>query len=84
MVVNEGKMKRNKNMKLMPVGLWIGVTGLMLWIMMILNACTMHTNDLFCVIYTPVSGYGQLSETDPDLYDQIKRNNLKYMLFCET
>jgi hypothetical protein len=57
----------------------------MLWIIlvtMILTNCTTNTSD-FCYIYKPVLHYSELSKTYPQIYTQIKRNNLKFTKICD-
>ena len=57
----------------------------MLWtflVIMLLISFTINTSD-FCYIYKPVTNYKNLSTTYPQVYTQIKRNNIKYTKICE-
>ena len=40
-------------------------------------------SDTYCYIYKPVKNYKILYTTNPSIYTQIKRNNIKYTEICE-
>lgn len=56
--------------------------ALILLTMMILANCTTNTNS-FCYTYKPIVRYSELYKTYPQIYAQIKRNNLKFTKICD-
>lgn len=59
--------------------------------MLILTTCGINTNstveselDIYCsALYNPVKGYGVIKDQYPEIYTQIKNNNLMFTKVCE-